>query len=192
MFVINSTGYHAPHAVLALENNKVAFIEKPMAMSDRDAALILDAERKSKGTVMVGYMRRYATAFLDAVEEIGGMDKITYARVRDIIGRNAFFVDQSGTFPKKFTDYSKSDSQDLTKRAVDIAHQGLAQDLGAPVTEESTAMWSLLGGLGSHDLSLMREALGMPQAVLGCSLNPDSFLKFVRFTTTVTTTSKTR
>ncbi|KAK5133558.1 hypothetical protein LTR08_007597 [Meristemomyces frigidus] len=174
VFIINSTEYHAPHAVLALQNDKVAFIEKPMAMNERDASLILDAERKSKGTVMVGYVRRYATAFLDAVKEIGGMEKITYARVRDIISRNAFFVDQSGTFPKKFSDYSKADSEELSQRATDLVQQGLAHDVGVPVTKESAAMWSLLGGLGSHDLSLMREALGTPQSVLGCSLNPAS------------------
>ncbi|KAK5126148.1 hypothetical protein LTR85_011504 [Meristemomyces frigidus] len=175
VFIINSTEYHAPHAVLALQHDKVAFIEKPMAMNERDAQLILDAERKSKGTVMVGYMRRYATAFLDAIKEIGGMERVTYARVRDIIGTNAFFVDQSGTFPKKSTDYSQDDSQDLAKRAEGLAEQGLNSEMGVPVTKESTAMWSLLGSLGSHDLSLMREALGKPQAVLGCSLNAASF-----------------
>ena len=109
------------------------------------------------------------------------MDKITYARVRDIIVRNAFFVDQSGTFPKKFSDYSDSDTHDISERAADLARQSLAQEIGVPVTKESTAMWSLLGGLGSHDLSLMREALGSPLAVLGCSLNPSSFWKSVFF-----------
>lgn len=179
VFIINSTEYHTPHAVLALRHDKVAFIEKPMAMNEKDAQLILDAAEKSKGKVMVGYMRRYATAFRDAIEEIGGMELITYARVRDIIGTNAFFVNQSGTFPKKFTDYSSQDSQDLSDRAKQLADRALEQELGIPVTKESTAMWSLLGSLGSHDLSLMREALGMPQAVLGCSLNAASFWKCV-------------
>lgn len=31
-------------------------------------------------------------------------------------------------------------------------------------------MWRILGGLGSHDLSAMREALGMPNKVLGANL----------------------
>lgn len=174
VFIINSTEYHAPHAVLALQNDKIAFIEKPMALNQRDAQLILNAEQESKGTVMAGYMRRYATAFVDALEEIGGMEQVTYARVRDIIGQNSFFVDQSGTFPKRFSDYSQEDSQDLASRAADLAQQGLSHDIGVPVTEESTAMWKLLGGLGSHDLSVMREALGMPERVLGCSLDATS------------------
>lgn len=169
--MINATEYHVLHAILALQHDKLAFVEKPMAMNLRDVDLIRDAERKSKGTVMVGYMRRYATAFLDAVEEIGGMEQITYARVRDIIGKNAFFVDQSGTFPKKFDDYDEADSRDLKARNENLVEEGLRKDLGVPVTKESAVMWTLLGNLGSHDLSLMREALGMPKAVLGCSLD---------------------
>ena len=31
-------------------------------------------------------------------------------------------------------------------------------------------MLALLGGLGSHDLSAMREAIGMPKSVLGARL----------------------
>lgn len=171
VFVINSTEYHVHHAVMALQSGKIAFVEKPMAMNQRDVELMRKAEQESKGTVFVGYMRRYATAFLDAVEEVGGMEQVTYARVRDIIGRNAFFVDQSGTFPKKFSDFSKEDSEDLAKRNEDIVNEGLAKDLNAPVTKESSIMWTLLGNLGSHDLSVMREALGMPKGLLGCSLN---------------------
>jgi len=60
VFIINSTEYHAPHAVLALQYGKTAFIEKPMAMNERDARLILDAEAKSKGTVSTK-VARYRT-----------------------------------------------------------------------------------------------------------------------------------
>jgi len=174
VFVINSTEYHATHACMALANDKFTFLEKPMAMNKRDAQLIIEAERKSKATVMVGYMRRYATAFIDAVREIGGVEQISYARVRDIISRNAYFVDQSGTFPKRFDDYSQQDRDDLSRHAEDVAYEGLSKDIGVPITKDSTVIWQLLGGLGSHDLSVMREALGMPVSVLGCSLNAAS------------------
>ncbi len=52
-------------------------------------------------------MRRFATAFLDAAEEVGGMERIQYARVRDIIGPNAIPVNQSGTFPGGSTTLAK-------------------------------------------------------------------------------------
>lgn len=82
VFVVNSTEYHAAHAILGLQHNKFVFIEKPMCLTVQDADAIIAAEKLSQGKVMVGYMRRYATAFLDAVTEVGGMDQILYARVR--------------------------------------------------------------------------------------------------------------
>lgn len=142
-----------------------------MALNERDLKLITDAERASKGTVMVGYMRRYATAFVDAVKEVGGMDQVRYATVRDIIGRNELFVAQSGMFIKTFNDFSKEDSDERQATVKEQNRQGLEVDLGIPLTEASEAMWFLIGNLGSHDMSAMREALGMPTGVLGCSLS---------------------
>jgi hypothetical protein len=48
---------------------------------------------------------------------------------------------------------------------------GLQDDIKISPTEQAVEAWSLLGGLGSHDLSAMREALGMPEKVLGCSID---------------------
>ena len=47
------------------------------------------------------------------MNEVGDVSRIQYARVRDIIGRNEFFVNQSGTFPKRFSDFSAADSESL-------------------------------------------------------------------------------
>lgn len=82
VLVASSDAHHAEHAVLALEAGKHVFLEKPAALNVRDLHKIKEAEKKSGGKVMVGYMRRYAAAFEKAVELIGGMDKIIYARVR--------------------------------------------------------------------------------------------------------------
>lgn len=78
----NATAFHPSHALLALKNNKSVLVEKPIALCYRDIDAIIAAERTSTGKVFVGYQRRYAEAFLDAVKEVGGMDKILYARVR--------------------------------------------------------------------------------------------------------------
>ncbi|KAH0834545.1 hypothetical protein FOPE_03675 [Fonsecaea pedrosoi] len=171
VFIASSDGYHAMHVMEGLRHDKDVFVEKPMALCLRDADTIIEAEERSKGKVMVGYMRRYAAAFLDMTKEIGGMDKILYARVRDIIGPNSHFVAQSGTFPKVFTDFTPEVVQDKNDRASEIVHQALSVECGIPVNPESTRMWRLLGGLGSHDLSAMREALGMPERIIGASIN---------------------
>lgn len=76
VFIANSDEYHAVHVIEGLKHDKHVFIEKPMALCMRDADAIIEAEERSKGKVMVGYMRRYAAAFLDVVKEVGGMDNI--------------------------------------------------------------------------------------------------------------------
>ncbi|KAF6808287.1 oxidoreductase [Colletotrichum sojae] len=169
--IANADAYHVEHGILALKNDKFCLVEKPASVCFRDLDLLVEAEKRSKGKVMVGTMRRFAIAFTDAVEEVGGMQKIQYARVRDIIGPNATFVDQSGTFPQKFSDYSDADTQDRLKREEDIFEQALAKEFGVPVTSESKLMLRLLGGLGTHDLSAMREIIGMPQSVAGAVLS---------------------
>ncbi|KIX08390.1 uncharacterized protein Z518_03046 [Rhinocladiella mackenziei CBS 650.93] len=183
VFIASSDEYHAVHVIEGLKHDKHVFIEKPMALCERDADAIIAAEERSKGKVMVGYMRRYAAALLDTLREIGGMDKILYARVRDIIGPNSHFVSQSGTFPKVFTDINPEATEDRRAKESDILNQALSVECGVPVSPESARMWRLLGGLGSHDLSTMREALGMPQGVIGASLGSPFWSAMLQYPT---------
>lgn len=143
--IANADAYHVEHGILALQNNKYCLIEKPASLCFRDIDRLIEAEKSSKGRVFVGTMRRYATAFLDAVKEVGGMEKITYARVHDIIGPNAHGVAQSGTFPQKFSDFSEADSQDRATREADIYDQALSKEFGVEVTPESKRMLFVLG-----------------------------------------------
>ncbi|KAF4974101.1 hypothetical protein FZEAL_8974 [Fusarium zealandicum] len=171
VLVVSSDEYHATHAVLALQHNKHVLVEKPLALTKRDIQAIVDAERSSSGKAMVAYMRRYAAVFEDAVQEIGGLDKILYARVRDIIGPNSTFIEQSGTFPQRFTDFRREDSDDKDAKSREMIKFAFEEECGGvPVTQDSTLMWRFLAGLGSHDLSVMREALGMPDKVVGTSM----------------------
>ncbi|KAH6892566.1 hypothetical protein B0T10DRAFT_511230 [Thelonectria olida] len=171
VIIANADAYHVEHGILALKNDKYCLIEKPASICFRDMDALIEAEKTSKGKVFVGTMRRYATAFLDAVREVGGMDKIIYARVRDIIGPNSTSVEQSGTFPQRFSDFSEVDSQDRVAREEDIFEQALGKEFGVVVTPESKRMLRVLGALGTHDLSAMREIIGMPRSVAGAILS---------------------
>lgn len=77
------------------------------------------------------------------------------------------FVDQSGTFPKTFDDFDERDILDREERAKQLAQQALQVECGIPLSASASTMWRILGGLGTHDISAMREALGIPSAVLG-------------------------
>lgn len=145
ILLCNATAFHPSHATLALKYNKYVLCEKPLALNYRDIDSIIEAEKTSKGKVFVGYQRRYAEAFLDAVKEVGGMGKIQYARVRDIIGLNASFVSQSGTFPKKFTDFKKEDTEDMFRMEEEAMSEALVHDHGVDITPTAMRIFSLLG-----------------------------------------------
>ncbi|KAH7403007.1 hypothetical protein BKA64DRAFT_721828 [Cadophora sp. MPI-SDFR-AT-0126] len=164
VLVMSNYEDHVTHALLSLKYDKFALVEKPLAMCQRDVDAIIDAENRSQGKIFVGYIRRYAPAFVTAVEEIRNMDKILYARVRAIIGPNQTFISQSGTFPKTFTATERT-LQD--EKREEILSRALVGECSVEKTEKAVRLWSLLGGLGCHDISAMREAIGTPNSVLG-------------------------
>jgi len=81
VLVCSATAFHPDQVCLALQHDKWVLVEKPIALCYRDLDRIIATEAKSKGKVFVGYQRRYAEAFLDAIEEVKGC-KIDYVRVR--------------------------------------------------------------------------------------------------------------
>ncbi len=158
--VLNSDEYHADAALGALGNRKHVFIEKPMCLTRQDAQAIIKARDEVGVQVMVGYMRRYAPAFVQAVEHVRALEKINYARVRDIIGQNSQFVEQSSVVlrPKDIPAEAMQDRAERASRLVKTAIGDAPQILGST--------YRLLCGLSSHDLSAMRELLGMPKQVI--------------------------
>ncbi|KAG8679919.1 hypothetical protein FRC11_003145, partial [Ceratobasidium sp. 423] len=103
--ILSADEYHAPLAIQAADAGKHVLIEKPMALTNEDADAIIAAQKRNNVIIFVGYMRRYAPAFVEAVKIVRNMKKIDYAR-------NKFFVDQSGTFPERFDDFPPEFSND--------------------------------------------------------------------------------
>jgi hypothetical protein len=64
----------------------------------------------------------------------------------DIIGPNSTFVGQSGTFPQKFTDFKKEDSDEMMSKDAEMVKQALVHDYEIDVTPEAMNMVRLLGG----------------------------------------------
>lgn len=173
VFILTSDEFHAEYTIAALQAGKNVMVEKPLTLSLPAAQRILDAERTSRGRVFVGYMRRYAPSFTGAfMREVTSIPKILYARVRDMSGPNAFFVNQSGTFQVR------PDPKDIPASAAqerDRLLEGLYREAfpgNDNVTNGMKKYCRFLGSLGSHDLSLMREALGgVVSSIEGVSVN---------------------
>jgi predicted dehydrogenase len=160
VLVMNSDEYHTDSALAAIQHGKHVLIEKPMCLTRQEAETIIKARNEAGVQVMVGYMRRYAPAFVQAVEHVRALEKINYARVRDIIGQNAQFVEQSSVVlrPKDIPQEAMRDRAERASRLIKAAIGDVPQQL--------VFTYRLLCGLSSHDLSAMRELLGMPRRVV--------------------------
>ncbi|MEK0317054.1 Gfo/Idh/MocA family oxidoreductase [Cohnella sp. 56] len=164
VFVLNNMEYHTECTVAALQRNLHVFVEKPMCVTEAEACDIIKARNASNAQVMVGYMRRFAPAYLRALEEVRALGQINYARVRDMIGPNAYFTGQSGIHVYRFGDIPAEAGRDRKER-----NTRLMQEAVGEASDEDYAAYGLLLGLNSHDISAMREMLGMPIRVKAAS-----------------------
>lgn len=171
VFILTSDETHAPLAIRSLQAGKHVFVEKPVSLSIPSVQRIIDAEKEAKGgaRVFVGYMRRYAPSYVQAFKrEVASMPKISYARVRDFSGPNAQFVNQSGTFQVKGTDFPASATQERNEKLQQLFEEAFPQQ---EITDDKRKACRFLGSLGSHDISLMRETLGFPEKVTAFTAN---------------------
>lgn len=163
VFVLNSDEYHADSAIAAMRAGKHVLVEKPMCLTLSDAEAMI-RERDAAGVqLMVGYMRRYAPAFLQAVQRSRAMERITYVRVRDIIGQNRLIIDQVEPVYRP-VDIPAEASRDRQERAARMVEEAIGE-----ADAELTRNYRLLCGLSSHDLSAMRELIGEPRRVLAAT-----------------------
>ncbi len=159
VLVLNSDEYHAECVTAALEAGVHVLVEKPMCLSPREAEAIIEARDRSAAIVMVGYMRRFAPAFVEAVRQVKSLGPINYARVHDIIGRNQLMIDQTARVERP-DDIPRQAMEERWSRGRSLVREALGD-----VPDDLASTYRLLCGLGSHDLSAMRELLGKPLGV---------------------------
>jgi predicted dehydrogenase len=139
---------------------KHVLIEKPHCLTLADADRLMSAEARAGVVAQVGYMRRYAPALTQAAQLLADRSQIRLARVQDVIGSNALIVDSTARVIR---------GDDLAAAAADrsrsLQDEMIAAAIGPAPPELATA-YILLLALASHDLSAMRELIGLPRGVL--------------------------
>lgn len=181
VFILTSDDSHEPFTTATLNAGKHVFIEKPVSLSIPSVQRIIDAEAAApnKARAFVGYMRRYAPSYVNAFKrEVASIPKILYARVRDFSGPNAQFVNQSGTFQVKGTDFPPDANQERNRRLEGLFAEAFP---GQGITDEKRKACRFLGSLGSHDISLMRETLGFPEKVASFVANDPFYTAIMSF-----------
>lgn len=160
LFVLTPDETHAEITVTALETGVHVFVEKPMCLCIREANDIRAAQKRSGKQVMVGYMRRYASAFLEAKKLMDAYSSVNYARARGIIGENRLIIDQTSvTFVP--TDLSP----DMLAESRQRRRNRILEAVG-DLPDKYVRAYRELCGLGCHDLSALRELLGSPRGVI--------------------------
>jgi predicted dehydrogenase len=160
VLVANPDAFHAEVALAAIAAGKHVLIEKPMCMTLREADAIVAAQQRAGVTVQVGYMRRYAPAFVAACRLIPDLGEIRLARVHDVLGQNALFVKDTSRVVR-----GADVPADLIAAGQRLRDERITEAIGAAPPELQRA-YGLMLGLSAHDISAMRELLGMPQGVL--------------------------
>ena len=161
VLVASPHAFHAEVTLAAIGAGKHVLVEKPMCINRREAKQIIAAQKKKRVVVQVGYMRRYAPAFLYAREAVRRMGAIKFARVRDFLGSNALIINQTSAVVR---DHHLS--KELLQKAAERDEELVLEALDGSADQNLKNAYRLMLGLSSHDLSAMRELLGMPSKVL--------------------------
>jgi predicted dehydrogenase len=160
VLVANPNAFHAEVALSAIGARKHVLIEKPMCITLREADAIVAAQRASGVTVQVGYMRRYAPAFVEACRLLREVGEIRLARVHDVLGQNKHFIANTSVV-NRADDLPEELRRETAKKDAALVEEAIGE---AP--PDVRRAYGLLLGLSSHDTSAMRELLGRPGRVL--------------------------
>ncbi|HWJ74838.1 MAG TPA: Gfo/Idh/MocA family oxidoreductase [Kaistia sp.] len=164
VLVANPNVYHAEVALAAMAAGRHVLIEKPFCVSLAEADALIAAEKAHGVTVQVGFMRRHAPAFVEAVKMLAERrGDIILARVHDVIGPNAAIIDSTSNVTRA-KDVAETVLEEGRRRMSEAALAAVGVGEGPKFMA-----YNLLLGLSSHDISAMRELIGMPKAVLSAT-----------------------
>lgn len=166
LLIMSPDQYHGVHARAALKAGKHVLIEKPCCLTKEDLATLSDVAEQTDRVAMVGYMRRFAPAFLEAKKRLPAFSDITYVRVRDVICEGPWYFRQ--------TDTVVTPDEDIPERLLQESRQlrsaMMDSVLGPNAPVEFKTAYSVLTGLSSHSLSAMRDLLGSPKHVIAAEI----------------------
>jgi predicted dehydrogenase len=161
VLIASPYGLHADHVSTAIGAGRHILVEKPLCVVAEDAERI-SAAAEARGVILqVGYMRRYAAAFLEARDTLADRrHEIRFARITDIVGANELIVAPTSGRLR----LNRLDEAAGVRYAASLDDQ-IGRAIGERPASVRRAFLTLLG-LGSHDTSAARELWGEPTAVL--------------------------
>ena len=156
--VVIATPIHSDPAIAAARAGKHVLVEKPIAFNLDEAKAMVEAAESAGVVLMVAYMKRYDPGYLYGQRLMREMQDVRLIRVHDLCGPNAAFVrDVTTTF-------RDTALEEQTRPALQAEMQRRAEvALGSGHLPSVYWAFHLLGGLSSHDITILRGAFGSPR-----------------------------
>jgi virulence factor len=161
VFILSSDETHSGFVRMAVTANKHILLEKPACLTVREIDGLLELTADYRKTIFVGYMRRYAPAFLAAKTEMPLAAQITHVRIFDLISEGRIFMQHSQDIL-----YPSDISPDILTKSAKDRDALLREVVGADAPADLVRAYRGLTALSSHHLSAMRELLGEPERVI--------------------------
>ncbi|MEE2708688.1 MAG: Gfo/Idh/MocA family oxidoreductase [Gemmatimonadota bacterium] len=150
-------------AVAALEANKHTFIEKPMCYSLQEADRILEAERASSATLMVGYMKQHDPGYQYAKKQVAQIPDIRFIQVNHLHPHNDLHT-------KEFTLYRFDDiPADAIQHSREMLNAAVQEAIGVQQDYVNSTFFMLSGSM-IHDISSLRGMFGPPAGVVSAEI----------------------
>ncbi len=146
--VCTPNGVHAPSAIAALNAGAHVMTEKPMAMSPKECQAMIDAAKKNKRKLAVGFQYRYhpTTQMLKRARDDGHFGNIMYVKCRALRRRG---IPNWGVFGQKKLQ-GGGPMIDIGVHVIEMAHYLM----GSPKPIAATGnIWTYIGNKPSNIVS---------------------------------------
>ena len=161
--VILTPDHHAP-VVAAAQAGKHILVEKPMCFNLHEADDIIATVQRHGVTLMVGYMKRYDPGYRYAQARFQAM-----TGVRHIVAHDLASAIRNGGVGPVADIYKLWRYDDIPQDEIERARARMTESMAAALgTDAPNAVdaYSLLLGLCTHDMAVLRGAFGLPDRVL--------------------------
>ncbi|MFO1209837.1 MAG: Gfo/Idh/MocA family oxidoreductase [Amaricoccus sp.] len=161
VFVLSSDETHAPLVKAAIAARKHVLLEKPACLTVREIDELIALAQGYDRTIFVGYMRRYAGAYLAAKAELPRFEDITHVRIFDLISEGRHFLSKSQTIL-----YPDDVDPEALRRGAAARLALIREVVGEDAPDDLVRAYRGLTALSSHHISAMRGLLGEPKGVV--------------------------
>lgn len=161
VFILSSDETHAPLVRAAIAAGKHVMLEKPACLNVRELDELIQHARGCDKVIFVGYMRRYAGAYVAAKAELPAFEDITHVRIFDLISEGRHFLGKSQNVL-----YPDDIDPEALRRGASARLALIREVVGEDAPDDLIRAYRGLTALSSHHISAMRGLLGEPRGVV--------------------------